>query len=68
MTNGGRAVFGPIDPWALLPTAALVSVAVVLFVNGVVLGGLIPAVLAVLIVAFDSWANRSERATQRRSR
>lgn len=61
VTNRGKPVFGPVDPYALLPTAALASVAVVLVLNGLVLGGLIVGLLAGVLVAFDSWANRRSR-------
>ncbi|MCE7004215.1 hypothetical protein LWC34_15420 [Kibdelosporangium philippinense] len=61
MSNNGRPLFGPIDPYALLPTAAVASFALVLLLNGVVLFGLVLVVFAGLIVAFDSWVNRGER-------
>ncbi|CAM3825504.1 hypothetical protein KIPE111705_26805 [Kibdelosporangium persicum] len=58
--------FGPIDPYVTLPAAALGSVAIVLLLNGVVLWGLVAAVLTGLLVAFDSWVNRRERTPPQR--
>ncbi|SMC68879.1 hypothetical protein [Kibdelosporangium aridum] len=65
VSNSERPLFGPIDPYALLPSVALASFGFVLLLNGVVLVGLVPLVLAGLIIAFDSWANRSERRRRR---
>ncbi|RSM85261.1 hypothetical protein DMH04_18400 [Kibdelosporangium aridum] len=58
--------FGPIDPYVLLPVAALGSMALVLLLNGIVMWGLAAGVLAGLLLAFDSWANRTDPILQRR--
>nr|WP_042186816.1 hypothetical protein [Kibdelosporangium sp. MJ126-NF4]CEL17582.1 hypothetical protein [Kibdelosporangium sp. MJ126-NF4]CTQ91192.1 hypothetical protein [Kibdelosporangium sp. MJ126-NF4] len=58
--------FGPIDPYVVFPAGALASGAIVLLLNGAVLFSLLALVLAGLLVLFDSWVNRDERAPRRR--
>ena len=64
--EGDRPIFGPIDPYVVLPAAALLSLAVVLLAKGLVVWGLAAAAVAGVVVAFDSWANRGDRVVPSR--
>jgi hypothetical protein len=63
--GGRRPIFGPIDPYCVPAVASLAGVAVVLMLAGGLLFGVALGVLALLILAFDSWVNR-DAGTDRR--
>jgi hypothetical protein len=66
MTQQRRPIFGPIDPYCLLPVAPLAGFGLVLLFVGEPLLGVGLLVIAVLIVLFDSFANRNQRRPSRR--
>jgi hypothetical protein len=60
MTGQSRRMFGPIDPYCLLPVVPMVTVGVMLAVAVQVVLGIALIAVALLILALDSWANRRD--------
>ncbi|MBP2330686.1 hypothetical protein JOF56_011071 [Kibdelosporangium banguiense] len=66
MTPQRRPMFGPIDPYCLLPVVPMAVIGVMLAIAVDVLAGIALIVVALLIVAVDSWANRRDARSYRR--
>jgi hypothetical protein len=69
MTYSGtrRPMFGPVDPYCVPAAASLAGAAILLAVVGSVLFSLGMGVLALLLIVFDSWANRYDRLERRQA-
>jgi hypothetical protein len=66
MTGQSRPMFGPIDPYCLLPVIPMVAVGVMLAVAVQVVLGIALIAVALLILALDSWANRRDGSPRER--
>jgi membrane protein implicated in regulation of membrane protease activity len=66
MTRQNRSLFGPIDPYCLLPVVPMVVIGVLLAVAVEVLLGIALIVVALLILVVDSWANRRDAPSRDR--
>jgi Na+/melibiose symporter-like transporter len=57
-TSQKRQYFGRVDPFCLFAVVPIVVIAVLCFWSDIAIVGVFLMVVAVLIVVFDSWANR----------
>jgi hypothetical protein len=57
----GRQMFGKVDPFCFVAVVPMVIAAVLFIWGGIAIMGVALIVLALLVVVFDSWANRPAR-------
>ncbi len=58
--------FGKIDPFCLFAVVPMVIVAALSFWGDVAILGVVLIILAILVVVFDSWANRPAKKNPQR--
>lgn len=63
-----QQMFGRVDPFCLFAVLPMLIVAVLFIWGGIAIVGVALIVLAILVVLFDSWANRPIKKSAPRTR
>jgi hypothetical protein len=61
-------MFGRIDPFCMFAVVPMLVIAGLFFWGGIGVVGVVLIILALLVVLFDSWANRPAKKTPPRGR